>query len=179
MLKKLKDIKLYGLIYTVVSALFIIGMSSVFFTEESLLPYQYNVGIDSLGALVCAALFYGCMKQKGDGSRTFRILIVLVCTCFTVNEVMVLTAFKPEQRVLCFIFCLLSKLIDLAMIYLFYLYVRATLGFEGKFARIVHMVLPVLLVIQTLIQLSNIFYPVSFFVTAEGVYQEKIGRAHV
>ena len=172
MLKKLKDIKIYGLIYTIASALLTVGLSSVFFTEERLLPYQYNVGIDSLGALICAALFYGCMKQKGDGSRTFRILIVLVCTCFTVNEVMVLTAFNPEQRALCFIFCMLSKLIDLAMIYLFYLYVRASLGFEGKFARIVHKALPVLLAFQTLVLMLNIFFPVTFEVTSAGVYQE-------
>ena len=172
MLKKLKDIKIYGLIYTVASALLIVGLSVVYFTEERLLPYQYNVGLDSLGALVCAALFYGCMKQKGDGSRIFRVLIVLVCTCFTVNELMVLTAFKPEQRALCFIFCLLSKLIDLAMIYLFYFYVRATLGFEGKFAAVVHKVLPVLLAAQTLVLFLNIFFPVTFEVTAEGIYQE-------
>ena len=172
MLKKLKDIKIYGLIYTIASALLIIGLSVVYFTEERLLPYQYNVGLDSLGALVCAALFFGCMKQRGDGSRIFRVLIVLVCTCFTVNELMILTAFNPEQRVICFIFCLLSKLIDLAMIYLFYFYVRATLGFEGKFAKVVHKILPILLAVQTLILLLNIFFPVTFEVTAEGIYQE-------
>ena len=110
MLKKLKDHSaIFGLIFTVASALFIIGMSLVFFTEERLIQYQYNVGIDSLGGLVCAALYFGCMKQKGDGSKIFRNLIVLVCTCFTINEVMVLTAFVPEQRYVCFVFCMLMS----------------------------------------------------------------------
>ena len=172
MVKKLKDIKTYGMIYTIVSALFNIGLSSVFFTEERLVLFQYNVGIDSLGALVCAALYYGCFKQKGEGSKTFRILILLVCACFTVNEVMIFTAYLPEQRITFFIFCMLSKLIDLAMIFLFYLYVRETLAFEGKFAKFAERLLPVLLIIQTLIQLSNIFYPVTFAVTAEGAYQD-------
>ncbi len=171
MQKKLKDIKTYGMIYTIVLALFNMGLSSLFFTEERLLPFQYNVGIDSLGALVCAALYYGCFKQKGEGSRTFRILILLVCACFTVNEVMVFTSSLPDHRTVFFIFCMLSKLIDLAMIFLFYLYVRETLGFEGKFAKFVEKLLPVLLVLQTLVLLSNIICPVTFEVTPEGVYQ--------
>ena len=171
MLKRFKDIKTYGLLYTIVSALFNIGLSSVFFTEERLILYQYNVGIDSLGALVCAALFYGCFKQNGVGSKTFRVLILLVCSCFTVNELMIFTSSLPEQRTVFFIFCMLSKLIDLAMIFLFYLYARETLSFEGRFANIVHKLLPVLIIIQTLVLLSNIFYPVTFEVTAEGVYQ--------
>ena len=172
MLKKLKDITTYGLIYTIAAALFIIVVSYVFFTEEKLIPYLYNIGIDWIGALVCAALFYGSMKQKGDGSTTFRVLIILVCTCFAVNEVMILTESIPEQRYLFFGCCLLSKLLDLALIYLFYLYVRETLGFEGKFANIVHKALPVILIIQTIVQLSNIITPVTFMVTADGVYQE-------
>lgn len=172
MIKRLKDIKTYGMIYTIVLALFNIGLSSVFFTDERLLIFQYNVGIDSLGALVCAALYYGCFKQKGEGSKTFRLLILLVCACFTVNEVMIFTSGLPEYRIVFFIFCMLSKLIDIAVIFLFYLYVRETLAFEGKFAKIVEKLLPVLLVIQTLVLLSNIFYPVTFEVTAEGAYKD-------
>ena len=175
MIKKLKDLKFYGLIYMIASAFFIMAMSVPFFTEEVLFSRLFDAGVDTMGALICAALFYGCMKQDGDGSRIFRILIVLVCSCFTVNEVMiyVLTA-VPEHTVTGFIFCMLSKLIDLALIYLFYLYVKATLGFEGKFAKIVDKLIPVLLVVQLIIQLSNIFLPVTFFVNAEGYHVTSI-----
>ena len=175
MIKKLKDLKFYGLIYMIASAFFIMAMSVPFFTEEVLFSRLFDSGVDTLGALVCAALFYGCFKQDGDGSRIFRILIVLVCSCFTVNEVMiyVLTA-VPEHTVTGFIFCMLSKLIDLALIYLFYLYVKATLGFEGKFAKIVDKLLPVLLVVQLIIQLSNVFLPVTFFVNAQGYHVTSI-----
>ena len=175
MIKKLKDLKFYGLIYMIASAFFIMAMSVPFFTEKALFSRLFDSGVDTLGALICAALFYGCIKQDGDGSRIFRILIVLVCSCFTVNEVMiyVLTA-VPEHTVTGFIFCMLSKLIDLALIYLFYLYVKATLGFEGKFAKIVDKLIPVLLVVQLIIQLSNIFLPVTFFVNAEGYHVTSI-----
>ena len=175
MIKKLKDLKLYGLIYMIASAFFIMAMSVPFFTEEVLFSRLFDSGVDTMGALICAALFYGCFKQDGDGSRIFRILIVLVCSCFTVNEVMIYVLIAaPEHTVTGFIFCMLSKLLDLALIYLFYLYAKATLGFEGKFAKIVDKLIPVLLVVQMIIQLSNIFLPVTFFVNAEGYHVTSI-----
>ncbi len=171
MLKKFKDIKTYGLIYVIVSALFVIGFSVPYFTEDILFPYLFNSGVDCMGALVCAALYYGCIRQNGDGSRIFRILILLVCSCFTVNEVMIYLLFvKPSEITLGFTFCFLSKIIDLALIYFFYLYSKATLGFEGKFAKAVGTILPVLLVVQTIVQLINIFYPLTFYVDATGYH---------
>lgn len=172
MIKKLKDIRFYGLIFTIASALFIIGFSAPFFSEARLQPYLYNSGVDSLGALICAALYFGCMAQKGEGIRAFRILILLVSACFVVNEIICYTVLAPDSRTLCFIFCLLSKLIDLAMIFLFYLYVRETLGFEGKLARFAEKLIPILLVVQTIVLLANIFTPVTFTITAEGMYEE-------
>ena len=67
MIKKLKDIRIYGLIFTIASAVFVIGFSSVFFTEERLAAYQWGVGIDSMGALICAALFYGARARDANG----------------------------------------------------------------------------------------------------------------
>ncbi len=170
MIKKFKDIRFYGLIFTIASAIFIIVFSAPFFYEARLQQYLYNSGIDSLGALICVALYYGCMTQKSEGIRAFRILILLVCACFVVNEVISYTIQVPDFRALCFVFCLLSKLIDLAMIFLFYLYIRETLGFEGKLARVAEKLIPILLIVQTLVLLTNIITPVSFTVTAEGMY---------
>ena len=170
MIKKLKDIRFYGLVFTIASAIFIIVFSAPFFTEARLQPYLYNSGIDSLGALICVALYYGCMTQKGEGIKAFRILILSVCSCFVVNEVISYTNQVPDYRTLCFVFCLLSKLIDLAMIFLFYLYVRETLGFEGKLASVAEKLIPILLGVQTLVLLANIITPITFTVTAEGMY---------
>ena len=76
MIKKLKDIKIYGLIFTIAATLFVIALSTPFFIEERLQPYLYNAGIDSIGTLICAALFYGCMRQDGSGIKYFRALII-------------------------------------------------------------------------------------------------------
>ena len=119
MIKKLKDIRIYGLIFTIASAVFVIGFSSVFFTEERLAAYQWGAG-----------------------------------------------------RTACFVFCLLSKLIDLAMIFLFYLYVRETLGFEGKLAKFTDILIPILLIVQTLVMLGNIITPVTFCIDAAGMYRD-------
>ena len=172
MIKKLKDFRIYGLIFVIASAAFVIVFSNTFFTEERLLPCLYNAGIDSFGAIVCVALYFGCMNQKEEGIRAFRILILSVCSCFVVNEVICYTLLVPDYHTLCFFFCLLSKLTDLAMIFLFYLYVRGTLGFEGKLAGIAKIIIPIALVIQALVLLLNIITPVTFTVTAEGMYQE-------
>ena len=173
MMKKLtKHSTLFGLIFTIAAAIFIIAFSSPFFTEERLLAYQWNIGIDSLGGLICAALFYGCMKQESDGVKYFRRLIVWLCASFVVNEMIYFTVLAPEYRTLFFVFCLLSKLIDLAMIFLFYLYVKVTLGFEGKLAEIAIRVIPILLIVQTLVLLANIITPITFTVTANGMYQD-------
>lgn len=171
MINKLKDIRIYGLVFTILSTLAVLALSTPFFIEARLQPYLYNAGIDSIGALICAALFYGCMRQDGSGIKYFRILVLLVCASFVINEVVCYSAFVPEMRILCFAFCMLSKLTDLAMIYLFYLYVRETLGFEGKFAKVAEKLIPILMSVQILVMLSNIITPVTYTITADGVFQ--------
>ncbi|MBR6050259.1 MAG: serine/threonine-protein phosphatase [Clostridia bacterium] len=172
MIKKLKEnAAIFGLIFTIVSAVFIIALSVPFFTEARLKDCLFDAGVDSVGALFCAALFFGCMKQNGNGISYLRSLIVLVSACFAVNEAMYYTLAVPEQSTICFVFCLISKLLDLAMIYLFYSYVKVTLGFEGKLAKLAEKIIPVLLALETLILLTNIFYPTTFYLDADGMYQ--------
>ena len=172
MIKKLKDIKIYGLIFTIAATVIVLVLGTFFFTQERLQPYLYNAGINSMGTLICAALFYGCMRQDGSGIKFFQSLIILVCASFVINEVTCYSALVPQWRTLCFVFCMLSKLTDLAMIYLFYLYVRETLGFEGKLAGIAKKLIPILFIAQVLLLLSNIITPVTFTVDADGVYRE-------
>ena len=171
MMKRLKDIKIYGLIFTIAATLAVIALSTPFFIEARLQPYLYNAGIDSIGSLICSALFYGCMRQDGSGIKYFRSLIILVCASFVINEVTCYSAFAPEMRILCFAFCMLSKLTDLVMIYLFYMYVRETLGFEGKLAKAARILIPVTLIVQEIFLLANLITPVTFSVDAAGVYQ--------
>ncbi len=171
MIKKMIDIRICGLIFTIASTAFIIALSIPFFTEARLQPFLYDSGVDSMGALICAALFYGCLRQEGEGTQNFRLLIVLVSLCFAVNEVLFFTSLVPEQRTLCFTLCLVSKLLDLVMVTLFCRYIRVTLGFEGKLAKWAGIIIPVLMILEIIVLVSNIFYPFTFGVDANGVYQ--------
>ena len=169
--KRKENAAVFGLIFTIASAVFIIALSIPFFTEARLKDSLFDAGVDSIGALVSAALFFGCMKQNGNGIGYLRSLIVFVSACFAVNEAILFTVRIPERSTVCFILCLVSKLLDLAMIYFFYSYVKVTLGFDGKLARLTDKTVPVLLALQTLVLLSNVFYPTTFYLDSAGMYQ--------
>jgi hypothetical protein len=176
MLKKNKNAsRLIGLIFTAASALICIGFSWLFFLDEEIYARMvdslFDCGIDVMGAFTCAALYFGIMKQEGDGTRAFRTLNVMVCAGFLVNVLMYFTLGVPEMRTVNFAMVMLSKLIDLVMIFHFYRYVSITLGFKGRLAEIADKYIPVLLVFETLVILSNIFYPVTFIVGPAGEYQ--------
>lgn len=163
--------RLPGLIFTIVAALAAIAISDTFFfTVDRLQPYLFDSGVDSLGALVCAALFFGCMKQGEKGAIAFRALIILVSAAFIVNLLMFLARDIPEYRTAMFVLVLAAKLIDLVMICFFYQYIRCTLGLEGRLARAADKGIPVLLVIQILVLFSNIVYPLTFSVDAGGTF---------
>jgi hypothetical protein len=66
---------------------------------------------------------------------------------------------------------MVSKLVDLVIIFFFYQYVSKTLGFEGKAAALTAKCIPVLMVLQALVQLSNTIRPVTFFINDAGSYQ--------
>ena len=80
MIKKLKDnVVIIELIFSIASAVILIHFSELFWTEERLLSLLFNVGVDLIGLLVCAALIYGSMRQKSEGTRDFRLLILRSC----------------------------------------------------------------------------------------------------
>lgn len=166
---------LFGMIFTVASALLCVALAWVVYFDKQAFArmqlYLFDCGVDAMGAMICAALYFGCMKQGEEESKAFRALNILVSANFTLNAFMYYTLDVPENSAFTFTFCLLSKLIDLVMIYFFYQYVRKTLMFEGKLARWADKGIPVLMVLETLFILSNIFYPVTFFIDAGGMYQ--------
>lgn len=172
MVKKLKEpSRVVGLGITIALAAFVLVLSIPLFEDPTRQPFLYYVGVDSLGALVCAALFFGCMRQNGEGTKTFRALIIFVSACFALNEALYFTLQVPEQRTLCFALCLFIKLIDLVMIYCFYKYIETTLNFQGKLAKWTGKILPGLLAFQSAILVSNAFHPVTFYIDASGMYQ--------
>ena len=171
MIKKLKNNSLIiGLGLTIALALFVVVLGLLFFLDPTREPFLFHVGVDSMGSLVCAALFFGCMKQSGEGTKTFRALIVSVSACFAINEALYYVLQVPKLKTLCFLLCLLIKLIDLVMIYCFYKYIETTLGFKGKLAKWTGKILPILLVLEAAIIVSNVFYPVTFYIDDTAMY---------
>ena len=171
MVKKLKEhAVVIGLFFTVAMAVSSLVISWQFFDNPALQPFWYDLGIDVLGSLICAALYYGFMRQAGEGISAFRSLNILTSLGFIVNELMCYTALQPERRTIFFALCIVCKLIDLVMIYFFYHYVKETLGFEGKLVTLADKGIPIFMGIESLVILSNIFYPVTFMVDADGMY---------
>ncbi len=163
---------LIGLIFTIASGVFTMVLGSLFFVKNVRLDaYMFDAGVDLLGALICAALFFGCMQQVGSGSRQFRGLIVLVSAGFVLNDLMYFTLSLDGYDYLTFAAIMASKLIDLVMIFLFYQYVGITLEFKGKLADWIHKWIPVLMGAQALITLTNIFYPLTFKYSRAESYQ--------
>ena len=162
------------LLFTLLSAVASFALSWLLFADQETLARVgerlYDCGIDVVGAFTCAALYFGSMRQRGVGAREFGALTVLVSAGFLVNGLMFFTGLALGQATLFFAFAMISKLLDLVMIYFFYRYVRVTLDFKGKLAIWADRVIPVLMVVQTLVTLSNIFYPLTFWVDANAMY---------
>ena len=164
---------LIGLSLTIVLALGSLFLGLQFFGHPRLdAAPLFHAGVDVMGAFVCAVLFYGCMWQVDQATRSFSLLVVLASVSFVVNELMWFVAGMPQWRALYFVCCLLSKWVNLAMIYCFFLYVKQTLRFEGKLARWADRWFPVLLIASMLLVLANVFYPISFLVDANGTYSK-------
>ena len=164
-----------GLIITVTYAVFIYGMTLVAYSDfdiyTKMAEYLFDCGVDAICAMTSAALFFGCMKQDGDGARLFRTMIAFVSSGFLANFLMYFSRAIPGWRVMCFVFIYISKLIDIAMIFFFYRYMKKTLNFHGKLLTIADKILPLTFILENVILFSNIFYPVTFYVNEQEQYQ--------
>ena len=86
-----------GLLFTIASSVFTIMLSDTYFFDGTRLqPYLFDAGVDSMGALICAALYFGCMTQKGEGGKTFRVLVIMISACFSANLAMYFTSGTAE-----------------------------------------------------------------------------------
>ena len=176
MIEKYKEHRLtLGLIFTIAAAIFSFVLAWLLYADEQTLiriaDNMYDCGVDAMGSFISAALFFGSMTQEGDGAKSFRILNVMVSANFILNSLIYYTLGQPEYNTYIFIFVLLNKLFDQGLIYFFYQYVRITLGFKGKLARWAQKGIPILLVVEILVVLSNVFYPTTFFIDSAGAYQ--------
>ena len=124
-----------------------------------------------MGTFLCAVLFYGCYSSRGEQyTSSFSLLVLLTGLSFAVNELMWFVRGVPQWHGILFAFCLVSKCLNLAMIYCFYLYVRGSLQFKGKLARAAEWAVPGLLILSVLLVLANVLGPVTFSVDDGGNY---------
>lgn len=175
MLDKLKDNRvILGFAVTIASAVISFVLSWVFFSDVVIVTRMsgclYDCGIDVLGAFVCSALYFGSMRQESKGAKGFRALTVLVSVSFLVNSLMFFTSLVLGHRQMSFALVTLSKLLNLVMIYFFYRYVRVSLNFKGKLVSWADKGLPILMAVETLVIVSNAFYPVTFWIDEDVMY---------
>ena len=171
MIKKINWFNILGLVYTIAVGVFLIVWSDYNFEVARIQSYLFDFGVDTIGALFCVALFYGCLRQKGEGTLIFRLLILMVSTSFLINELMLFVSGLSELRILHLTLCVLSSFLDLALIVdLYYYYVKKLLSIEGKIAKITDIIVPILASLGTLIILINIIYPLTFAVDEQGVF---------
>ncbi len=170
MAKKINWLKVIGLAYAIAASIFIIVFCDAFFDEPRLQPFLFDYGVDAMGSLVCAALFYGCFRQKGSGMMAFRVLILLLSISFLLSELMLFFVNVPEWRNACFILTLTAKLLDLFLIFLFYYFIKKMLSLSGKLVKVSDVLIPVLFALEALVILVNIFYPLTFAIDSSGRY---------
>lgn len=169
MLDKINSSRIFlGSLFTLLSAAGSFALSWILFFDKEFVirigEYLFDCGIDVMGTFVCAALYFGSMRQEGEGASAFRTLTTLVSASFLVNALMSFTGLALDQKAVHFALVITSYLLDAVIIYLFYRYVRITLDFKGKLVRFADKAIPIMMVLQMLISLANIFYPLTFWI---------------
>ena len=149
----------------------------LFTRPNAVLSTMYNAGIDVMGSFVCAMLFFGCIgdlkSELEDSTQWFILLIILTSYSFFINEWEGYVLGMAEYRTWCLIMNGLTKIIDFALVYFFYRYVRTVLEFKGKAASRFHRFVILLLIPAVLLILVNMFIPICFSVDADGVFQKE------
>lgn len=171
MLKRINWLRLIGFLYTIAVAVFLIIWSDTYFYEPRIQPYLFDFGVNCVGSLICIALFYGCLRQEGEGTSIFRLLILLLTTSFLINEMVLFVTDLSELRALFFALSVTAKVLDLALIInLYYYYIKKLLGIEGKIVKITDIVVPILASIGCIIIFVNIFYPLTFVISDQATF---------
>ncbi len=172
--KTLKRALTVGLFVIIGFAVAGFALAMFFFDNPRISPHSlYNAGVDVLGSLICAVLFFGCMAQLENATLHFICLIVLTSLSFYNNEWYWYLSGMAQFRTIYLILSVLTELMDLGLTYFFYRYVRQIMSFEGKVARWTDRAARFLLVPAVLLVLVNFFVPVCFRVDAEGVFHQE------
>lgn len=166
------------LLILIVTAFSCFILSIRMFSRPDIAPSSmYNAGVDVMGSFICTMLFFGCTggrkSEIEDTTRWFIMLIVLTCYSFFINEWECYVQGMVQYRTWCLIMNGLTKIIDFALVYYFYRYVRTVLEFKGKATFVFDRIVALLLIPAVLLIVVNMFVPFCFSVDANGIFQKE------
>ena len=163
-----------GLCVIIAIAVACFALAMFFFDNPRIAPHSlYNAGVDVLGSLSCAVLFFGCMRQVEDATLHFISLIVLTSLSFFNNEWFWYLRGLPLYRSVNLTLSVLTELMDLGLTYFFFRYVCTSMSLSGRLVRWTERAAKILLIPASLLVLVNLFTPVCFGVDMEGVFHQE------
>ena len=136
----------------------------------------FNLGVDILGLLMCAVLYYGCMKSEDRGEETTYLFVALLSTngfSLFLDECAWLVQGVPSLRIWNLIINILFYANGIILLYQFWRYIRSALALNGEQVRRASYALQIALIPAVLMCWINLFVPVYFSVDAMGVYRRE------
>ena len=140
----------------------------------------FDLCMDVLGCLVCVLLFYGCMSARNTRVPHARLLIATLflnaLTLFLDTAMWALSG-NPALRTANLVVSTLFYITDLLLFYQFWRYAQVILRLDDTWIKRLDFILKILLVPGILLCLSNLFTPVFFSISEDGVFLKAPGYA--
>ena len=164
----------FFLVWCIVNSVGCFALAIRFFDLDRITPAcLFNAGVDVLGSWVCAALYYGTIRQQGEENGSYMALIYFTSMSFYINECMWFLSGVPAYRMAYLGLNVVSHLFDFALVFFFFQYVRKSLELKGKLADWMDRASRIFVIPCILLALVNLLYPVCFSVDADGIFHQE------
>ena len=155
------------------------GYLGITVAAQRLTPaWAFNVGSDTLGVMVCTLLYYGCLSQKQTSDEATRLFLPLLFIDAWIQFLDLASWLLEGVAGLRWVYIgsYTLYLCDISLLgYQFWRFIRAYLALDSTLSRRCDTVMRVALVPALLVCLTNLFFPLCFFVDAQGVFHETDG----
>lgn len=136
--------------------------------------WLYIIGVDVLGAFVCAAVYFGCIGNFKEGvdesTGIFAAMLLVNSLLFLFEELSWFAQGVASLRFLNITASVFTNCGDLLIIYLYWRYVRKALDLKGKLVKVADYIIGITIIPLLGLCLANFFVPIYFAVDAFGVY---------
>ena len=136
--------------------------------------WMFSIGADLFCLAVCVMLCFSCLlnfKRRNEHTRVFVGLLTTNAMALFLDEAAWLVQGIAPLRVLNTVINVFFYMTGVILIYQFWEYVRRVLKMENSLMRAANSILNLLLIPTMLLCAVNFFYPLYFFVDANGIYQ--------